>query len=442
MVPIITRGIAIATAVLCVSYFAGVFSPSRKTNDIHDPMRKGIELSMTCGGKGKQFEECVKSVKEWEEKTGNKVNLVSVPAEANEKLALYQQFLAAKSKNLDIYLIDVIWPSLLANHLEDLSNFIPEEEKSAHFEHIIQNNTVNGALVAMPLYTEVGVLYYRKDLLEKYSLNVPQTWEELTETSLKIQTAERKTQKKKMWGYIFQGKAAEGLTVNGLEWLASYGSPLILLENGKVSLNTTQAKKALKVVSSWIGRISPEGVLNYNEEDGRGVFQSSNAVFLRSWASVWGLVNAQDSQIKGLVGITALPKGGVDGKHTNMLGGQQLAVSKYSEHKAEAISLIRHLTGAKEQKRKALSASFLPTHPALYSDTEILDKHPHFAEIYPLFESSIMRPARQIGLKYSQVSKEFFMTLHEILAKKGEKIEGKLQDLNNKISEILEPSSK
>ena len=143
-----------------------------------------------------------------------------------------------------------------------------------------------------------------------------------------------------------------------------------------------------------------------------------------------------------MVGITTLPKGGIDGKHANMVGGQQLAVSKYSQHKAEAISLIRHLTGAKEQKRKAMSASFLPTHPALYSDPEILEKNPHFAQIYPLFESSVMRPAREIGFKYAQVSKEFFMTIHEILARKGEKIEERLRDLQNKISEILEPASK
>jgi trehalose/maltose transport system substrate-binding protein len=207
-------------------------------------------------------------------------------------------------------------------------------------------------------------------------------------------------------------------------------------------VNNPETKAALKIASSWIGTISPEGVLNYNEEDGRGVFQSSNAIFLRSWASIWGVLTASDSQIKDLIGITRLPKGGPEGKYANMLGGQQLAVSKYSQHKAEAISLIRHLTGAKEQKRKALSASFLPTHPALYSDAEILDKNPHFIKINPFFENSIVRPSRQIGLKYSQVSKEFFMTLHEILAKKGEKIDQKLADLQKKLKEILEPSSK
>ena len=131
MVPVITRAIAIATITLCIAYFTGVFTPSKKTDDINFPVKKGVEISMTCGGKGKQFEECVKSVKEWEEHTGNKVNLVSIPADANDKLALYQQFLAAKSKNLDIYLIDVTWPALLAGHFEDLSKVVPEEEQKS-----------------------------------------------------------------------------------------------------------------------------------------------------------------------------------------------------------------------------------------------------------------------------------------------------------------------
>lgn len=439
MVPIITRSIGILTIVLFIAYFSGMFWPTKPGETV---TRKGIEISMTCGGKGKQFEECLKGVREWEEKTGNKVNLVSVPTEANEKLALYQQFFAAKSKNLDIFLIDVAWPSLFANHLEDLSSVVPDEEKTSHFEHLIKNNTINGALIALPFYNEIGVLYYRKDLLEKHNFPIPQTWEELTNCALKIQEAERGGNSKKMWGYIFQGKAAEGLTVNGLEWIGSYGGDLILNDQGQVSINTSYAKKALELASSWIGKISPEGVLNYSEEDGRGVFQSGNAVFLRSWSYVWGLVNAADSQIKGKVGIVRLPKGGDNGKHVNALGGQQLAVSKYSMHKVEAMSLIRHLTSAKEQKRRALSSSYLPTLPALYQDSDVLAKHPHFAQIYPFFETAILRPTRQTGLKYSQVSKEFFMTVHEILARKGDKIDQRLESLQTKLSKTLAPITK
>ncbi len=436
MVPVITRSIGIVTIVLFIAYFSGIFSPNKPGQSAS---RKGIELSMTCGGKGKQFEECLKGVRQWEEQTGNKVNLVSVPTEANEKLALYQQFFAAKSKNLDIFLIDVAWPSIFSNHLENLSPSVPDEEKMEHFDHLIKNNTINGALVALPFYNEIGVLYYRKDLLEKHNLPVPQTWEELTQTALKIQNSEREGMSKKMWGYIFQGKAAEALTVNGLEWISSYGGDLILNDQEKVSVNTPYAKTALKLASSWIGKISPEGVLNYSEEDGRGVFQSGNAVFLRSWSYVWGLVNAGDSQIKDKVGIARLPKGGNDGKHISALGGQQLAVSKYSMHKVEAISLIRHLTSAKEQKRRAISSSYLPTIPALYKDPGVLSKHPHFQEIYPFFETSILRPTRQTGLKYSQVSKEFFMTIHEILARKGDKIDQRLENLQEKLSKILAP---
>lgn len=423
------------------SYFLGVFEPSKKNSDPNSPVQKGVEISMTCGGKGKQYEECAKTVRGWEEKTGNRVNLVSIPSDANERLALYQQFLAAKSKNIDVFMIDVTHPALLGYHFEDLSPVISDEDKKQHFTHLVENNTIDGKLLAMPFYTEVGVLYYRSDLLEKYGLKAPETWEDLEAGSLKVIEEERKAGQEKIWGFVFQGKAYEGLTVNGIEWIDSFNGKGLLDDKGIPLMNSPEALGAFKMASRWIGKISPEGVLNYNEEDCRGVFQSGNAVFLRSWGYVWSLLNTEDSVVNKKVKIAKLPKGGANGKHTGALGGWQVAVSKYSEHKKEAMDLVKYITKKQEQKNRAISSGYLPTIPELYKDADIIQAHPHFAQIEPLFEAAIVRPSKKMGLKYSQFSKELFMGLHAILSS-GENYEDAAKTLQKRLEEVMSAPSR
>src|SRR5690606_18541593 len=136
--------------------------------------------------------------------TGHKVKVISTPNDATERLALYQQMLGAQGTDIDVFQIDVIWPGILANHLIDLKPHAKGVEHE-HFPAIVENNTVGGKLVAMPWFTDAGLLYYRKDLLDKHGEQVPETWEQLTDTAKKIQAAERKAGQKSMWGYVWQG---------------------------------------------------------------------------------------------------------------------------------------------------------------------------------------------------------------------------------------------
>ena len=120
----------------------------------------------------------------------------------------------------------------------------------------------------------------------------------MTETARFIQKAERDAGNSRMWGYVFQGRAYEGLTVNALEWLDSFNAGTIVDLDGKITVNNPRAAEALTLAASWINDITPQGVLNYSEEECRGVFQSGNAVFMRNWPYAWPLMNAQDSPVK------------------------------------------------------------------------------------------------------------------------------------------------
>ncbi|MFI8749394.1 ABC transporter substrate-binding protein [Vreelandella lionensis] len=377
---------------------------------------QAAELTISCGAVGAELTLCQEGVRAWEEKTGHSVDVVSTPNSSTERLSLYQQILSANSSDIDVMQIDVVWPGLLANHLLDLREVLGEDAAAGHFDTIVTNNTIDDRLVAMPWFTDAGVLYYREDLLEKHGHEVPTTWQELTEIARDIQNAEREAGNDRMQGFVFQGRAYEGLTVNALEWVASFGGGTVVDNEGEVTINNERAAQALDLAASWIGDISPEGVLNYTEEEARGVFQGGNAVFMRNWPYAWSLAQSDDSDVRDKVGVVQLPAGGEEGQSAAGLGGWNLAVSRYSEHPEIAADLVAYLTGEEEQKRRAIQASYNPTIDSLYQDQEVLDAVPFFGTLYDTFTNAVARPSAPTGDAYGRVSNAFFSTSHDVLS--------------------------
>ncbi|ARS52266.1 ABC transporter substrate-binding protein [Kushneria konosiri] len=400
---------------------------------------QAADLTISCGAVGAELQLCKSGVERWEAQTGNSVEVVSTPNSATERLSLYQQILNARSSDIDVFQIDVVWPGMLAPHLIDLKEYLPQNATDGFFGAIVDNNTVEGRLVAMPWFTDAGILYYRKDLLEKYDLEVPTTWAELTEAAQTVQAGERDAGQKDFWGYVFQGRAYEGLTVNALEWIASYpDGGTIVDEDGEITVNNPQAVKALSHAAGWINDISPQGVLNYTEEEARGVFQSGNALFMRNWPYAWDLVQSEQSSIRDKVEVAPLPAGGEDGQSAGVLGGWNLAVSRYSDHPDMAADLVAFLASPEEQKRRAIEGAYNPTIEALYQDPEVLAAVPFFGTLYDTFVSAVPRPAAVTGDNYPRVSNAFFNTVHEVLsgrvtADQGlESLEGELERIKRR----------
>lgn len=395
---------------------------------------EAASISISCGAVGIELELCRSGAEAWAQESGNTVTVISTPNSATERLALYQQILAARGGDIDVYQIDVIWPGILGEHFIDLTPYTEGAEQE-HFPAIVENNTIDGELKAMPWFTDAGVLYYRKDLLEQYGREVPQTWQQLAETAALIQEEERAAGNDGMWGFVFQGRAYEGLTTNALEWIDSHGGGAIVDAEGNITVNNPKAVEAFEKAGGWVGTITPEGVLNYAEEEARGVFQSGNAVFMRNWPYAWSLANSDDSPVKDKVGVTALPKGGEDGKSTGTLGGWQLAVSKYSDEPEAAADLVRYLTSREEQKRRAVEGSYNPTIEALYSDEEVLEAVPFFGSLYDTFVNAVARPSRVTGEKYNRVSNAFWNAAHSVLSGKDDAATA-LADLERELTSI------
>lgn len=391
-------------------------------------------ITISCGSVGQDFETCKKMTAEWSKKTGHEVKLFTAPSSTTDILALFRQLFAARSPDLDVINVDVVWPGVIKDHLIDLRPFSKGAEK-AHFPAIVANNTVDGKLLAMPWFTDAGLLYYRTDLLEKYQQKPPTTWEEMAATAKVIQDGERAAGNRDFHGFVFQGKAYEGLTCNAVEWIYSYKGGNVVADTGTITINNPNAVQALRTAASWIGTISPQGVLNYAEEEARGVFQNGNAAFMRNWPYAWSLGNGADSKVRGKIGVMPLPKGGANGQNAATLGGWQLAVSKYSRHPEIAADLVMYLTSAESQKYRAINGSYNPTIAALYKDNDVLAANPFMGNLLDVFTNAVPRPATVTGLKYPEVSAAFWNATHDVLSGKAtaedavRRLEGRLTQI-------------
>lgn len=386
------------------------------------------QINIVFGSIGGIVDFTRKEIDRFEAQTGHTVQIVQMPHHATDQFAQYKTWLSAQTEDVDVYQVDVIWAPQVARHFVDLKSAMGDEINEFH-PPVAQSQTVNGRLIAVPLYTGTGMLYYRKDLLEKYGKKIPETWDELTETATEIMNAERAAGNGKMWGFVFQADSWEGLTCNALEWIKSHGGGSIVEPDGTISINNPRAARALELARSWIGTISPEGVLGYQEEESRGVWQLGNAVFMRNWDYAYVLGESPDSPVRGKFGVTVLPHGG--GKSAGTVGGWNLAVSKYSKNREAAIELVKFLSSHEVQKRRALALSLVPTRPALYDDPDLADIAPFIQGM----RTAAPRPSAPTKRKYNEVSQAFWDAAHKTLRGEGSPSDN-LAALESKIKRI------
>jgi trehalose/maltose transport system substrate-binding protein len=396
---------------------------------------QAADLAIVSGDTGNGLAFLRSQLDKFEAATGNKVTIVPMPSSTTDQFGQYKLWLAAGNADIDVYQTDVIWAPQLADQFLDLTDAAKDIVKD-HFPSIIESQTANGKLVAIPAFTDAPALFYRKDLLEKYGEKVPTTWAELTATAQKIQDGERAAGNPDMQGFVFQGNAYEGLTCDALEWVKSYGGGQIIEADGSISINNPQAAAALEAAKAWVGTISPQGVLAYQEEESRGVWQLGNSVFMRNWPYAYGLGNGDDSAVKGKFDVAPLPAGeGPDARSAATLGGWNVAVSKYSKSPDEAIKLALYLGSKEVQKERAINQTNLPTIESLYDDADVLKAAPFMANWKAIFQNAVPRPSAPAKVKYNEVSSLFWSAVHETLSGNGTAAEN-LELLEAKLTEL------
>src|SRR6056297_3460658 len=266
-----------------------------------------VNISMTAGAVGRELELLYEQVDQFhEEKPDINVKVLPMPNSSTARHDLYVTYLASGTPDPTVLMIDVIWPAEFEPFVADLTDDYDYFELDKFLPGTVKSVTYNNKVVAVPWFTDAGLLYYRKDLLEKYGYDVPTTWNELYEIGKAI------SEKEGIDGFIWQGASYEGLTCNVMEFIHSYGA--MVVENGEVALVNEEYKDraimALNMMDKLVEEdVTREGVTTYMEEEARRLFQGGDAVFMRNWPYAWPLLNGESSAVAGNVGVAPLPMG-------------------------------------------------------------------------------------------------------------------------------------
>lgn len=331
-----------------------------------------------------------------------RVREVVLPAPSDEARPYFVTNLGTGSHEFDVLDLDGIWvPEFArAGWLEDLTPHIGPRELEPLNAAARKADWLDRKLYALPWFVDAGVLYYRRDLLEKYRFAPPVTYPELVEQAKRIQAGERDP---RLAGFIWQGMQYEGLVCVALEFIRGNGGE-VLRDGNRVALGERSTLDALGFMDGLIRRygVTPPLVSTLVEESSRHIFQSGGAVFLRNWASSWRAANQQESPVAGRVGLTLVPRFPGHASAPT-LGGFHLGVNARSKMKDAAIRFLKFLTSFRSQKEIIQNVGVLAAHTGVCQDAEVQATVPQLAQIVPALERAQPRPVTPYYLMISQI---------------------------------------
>jgi len=393
------------------------------------------KLRVFAGGSGQRPDVMRKVFDQYQAKNpGVTIEMETGGATSELQRQYLSTVLNAKDSSIDIYLIDIVNPAQYhsAGWLEPLDAYMgaPAVALKPYLPVYATADVVDGKLAAMPAFADALFMYYRKDLLDKYKLAEPKTWDELTAAAKKIQAGEGDSS---LQGLSIQGAPIEGAVCTFLIPYWSQGKEFNDAA-GKLTLDKAAAARGL---SQWLSMVDA-GVIKKNvaevkTPDTVNEFKAGQVVFAANWGFAWDRFESdKDSRVQGKVGVMPLPamRGG---KSATCVGGWQWALSAFSRYKAEGANLVKFLASPEVSKFLAIEGSLLPTSQAVYTDPDVVKAVPWFKDAATVVVAGRSRP---MSRDYGQVSDTIRTTTSAVLARTKKPEEG-VDEIESRLRRVM-----
>lgn len=324
------------------------------------------------------------------------------------------------SAPFDGLLMDVTWlPKYAeAGWLEPLESYFNEVDVSLLAAGARQGNSFNDHLYRWPLVADMGLLYWRTDLMDV----PPKTPEELVSISKLLQK-----DNKVEWGYVWQGRQYEGLSCVYLEMIEGFGGYWLNTSDNSIGLDRAPGVEAASWLRSLItDGVSPQAVTNFAEQEALQSFRAGDSAFMRNWPYAWADLQKTDSSVKGNVGVTTMVAN--PGFSTATLGSWGLTVMKGSKHIESTVKAIEFLTNVESQKFLFLDYGYTPTMSSVFEDPDLFLQAPIIRELGLALNVTKPRPETPL---YAQISDVLQRQLSSVITKQQTPKEGMVRATNN-----------
>ncbi len=311
---------------------------------------------------------------------GHGVDSVTVQSSgsyADNQLTTLQLGFQAGVFTSHVIAIDVVWTAQFADNgwIIPLDLYLTDVNLNDYGSGIVAACEYQGQYYAFPYFMNLGVLYYRTDLMDEYfgvgmwSEAIFDTWEELNATANTIlNNASTPGKYPDLVGYIGQFDAYEGGVVNFFEWIGSNGVLDAITSTGQVNIDTQAVRDAMTFLKGLVPPqytevqgtpyIIPRSGLVHDEGSSGALWLANNSIFCRQWPYIYSLSIANNLEF----GLAPLPHfAGATGYKTSAVGGSILTVPTATTGTAReaAINFTKFL-GMKEAQESELTADIDP----------------------------------------------------------------------------------
>lgn len=294
------------------------------------------------------------------------------------------------STEIDVFGADIVWTAEFASRgwVRDLGDLVSDVYgRDAFLDAPMRTARYQRKVWGVPWFTDAGMLFYRRDLLEKGGFEAPPaTWSELTEMDSAVR-ADAGVEH----GLVFQGADYEGGTANALEYIWGAGGRVLtgnvsvagafgvdVSDPNVIVVDSADSAIGLDSAAKLIADgVAPEAVADFRELECSDAFLAGNALFMRNWPYVYGLLGKEGSSLSPeQVGIAPVPTTREGQRSYGCLGGWNLMLASSSSKQEAAREFIRFASAPEQQRRRAIDGGFLPTLASLYDDESLLEEAP------------------------------------------------------------------
>ena len=244
--------------------------------------------------------------------------------------------------------------------------------------------TLDGTVIGLPCCNVTNLLLYRRDLLDRYSLQVPQSWTELKEVGQKLQAAARRDGMPEFYSFATRGAGGGGHSVWSTgTFLGSFGARWLTDEVSPEPIGEAH-RAALSTYIDLIHSIAPpdQGKISFVEllRD----FRSGRVGIIIEVGNEYAHLFRDDPEFAERCGVALVP-GGPAGRRPNLYS-PPWAIPAKSKVREEAWELATFLSSPRQLLEDGLQSDAIETSSLSVLYSPEFDRH---------FRSDLLSAVRQ-----------------------------------------------